>query len=74
VRSVSIIYYLKHFGLEMSDFHKIKRGDPSDLRPQDDSQRLADKYQKKDNLICHSAAVRRISYFILFFIQRVLFL
>jgi len=40
----------------MSDFYKIKRGDPSDLSPQNDSQRLADKYQKKDNLICHSAS------------------
>ena len=40
----------------MSDFYKIKRGNPSDLRPQDDSQRLADKYQRKGTLICHSEA------------------
>jgi hypothetical protein len=26
------------------------------LQPQDDSEELVDKYQKKDNLICHSAA------------------
>jgi hypothetical protein len=51
-----LVLYIKHFGLEMSDFYKIKRGDPSDLSPQNDSQRLADKYQKKDNLICHSAS------------------
>jgi hypothetical protein len=33
---------------------KIKRGDPSALRPQDDCQRLIDKYQRKDNPFCHS--------------------
>jgi hypothetical protein len=35
---------------------KIKKGDPSDLRPQDDGERLNGKHQRKDNLICHSAA------------------
>jgi len=33
---------------------KLREGDPSDLRPQDDGQRLVDKYQKKINFICHS--------------------
>jgi hypothetical protein len=34
----------------------FKNGDNSDLHPWDYGQRLNNKHQRKDNLICHSAA------------------
>jgi hypothetical protein len=40
--------------------------------PQDDSERLVDKYQRKDNLICHSAAGEGSSVFIKFLTRRII--
>ena len=50
---------------------KNQKGDPSDLRPQDDSQRLIDKYQIKDNPFCHSAAGEESHTFIEFLTRRI---
>ena len=40
-------------GWEVSGFYRICKGDPSDLRPQDDRERYVGKHQKKGSLICH---------------------
>jgi len=41
------------------------------LRPQDDSEILIDKYQRKDNLYCHSAAGEESHTFNKFFTRRI---
>jgi hypothetical protein len=38
-------------GEKLVVFMKFKKGDPSDLRPQDDDQRLIDKHQIKATLL-----------------------
>jgi hypothetical protein len=55
------------------DFLRIvKRGDPSDLRPQDDSERRIDKYYRKDNLVCHSERSEESLTFIEFLKEEIL--
>jgi len=50
----NLIQTLYTLGEKLVIFKKFKRGDPSDLRPQDDRKRLNDKHQKNGNAICHS--------------------
>ena len=50
----NLIQTLYTLGEKLVIFKKFKRGDPSDLRTQDDRKRLNDKHQKNGNLFCHS--------------------
>jgi hypothetical protein len=69
---LACLFYFKilkyTLGLEVSGFYRICKGDPSDLWPQDDRERLNGKRQRKDNLICHSAAGEESPTFIEFLI------
>jgi len=47
----NLIQTLYTLGEKLVIFKKFKRGDPLDLRPRDDSQRLIDKHWSKDSLV-----------------------
>jgi hypothetical protein len=59
-------------GEKLVIFIKFKVGDPPDLRPQDDSESLNDKYQRNDNPICHSERSEESHIFVEFLTQRIL--
>jgi len=59
-------------GEKLAIFIDLKRV-PSDLRPQDDSQGLIDRHQKKGNLICHSERSEESHTFIEFLTRRIVY-
>jgi len=59
------------FYREISGFYRICKGDPSDLRPQDDRKRFVDKLKEKVSLICHSAAGEESPNFTQFLTRRI---